>query len=311
MKSALLLLLLVVLPCAEALAGEHAGIVSRMSARLPETPSRIVTLGDLSTELVLALGFEPVGAGGREGYRRQSKPWAERLDDTRSLGSAQQPNLEALIALKPDLIIGSSSLHQGLFERLDRLAPTVLYRVSLAPTEQDAVAAGAAMLRHLAQLTGREERAEAVLAEMHAALAEARQAAHESGVAEQPLAVLYPLVNQGLFIVSNEQTLVVSLANRLGGSNPWPLRNANSIHKRIDIHALAGKPDLNLFLIGGYQGASMFETRLWRALPVAKKQRYGFLETRYWSFGGPGTATVLVRQMSEVLRRMGMDDPGH
>lgn len=283
-------------------------IVAYQSDNLPQAPQRIVSLDDLSTELLVSLGIEPVGVGNLEGYRRWVKLGSEHLTHSAPLGSAQQPNLEQLVKLKPDLIVGISSLHSALFVRLDALAPTVLYDVSMAPSSRDAVAAGEQMLTHLAQLTQREYQARKVLDEMHAALANARTIAEQVGISREPLAVLYPLPQQGLFIVSNEQTLVVSLANRLGGRNPWPLNESHSLHERIEVNEVARQPNLNLLFIGGFKGSPFFDSTLWRALPVARHGAYGFLETPYWSFGGPWSATVIVGQMAEAIKAMDESD---
>jgi len=284
-------------------------IVAAHSETIPDAPMRIVSLDDLTTEILLGLGIQPVGVANPDSYRWQGKPLADRLDGVVSLGTPQQPNLERLISLQPDLILGVSSLHASLFDRLDRLAPTVMYRVSLEPSPRDAIDAGRAILHHLAALTGREAEARAVVAELEQSLNQGRQVARERRMAGEPIAVLYPLAEQGLFIVSNEQTLVVSLANRLGGTNPWPLRVGHTIHQRIEIHALANAPGAHIFMIGNFSRAPMFESPLWRALPVARNDHYGFLETNYWSFGGPLTATVIMKQMIDVMNGMGSGVP--
>ncbi|TBW50004.1 iron-siderophore ABC transporter substrate-binding protein [Marinobacter halodurans] len=279
-------------------------VVAYRSDDLPEQPQRIVTLDDLSTELAVSLGLRPIGVANLAGYRRWVKLGADHLDDAVALGSSQQPSLERLVSLKPDLILGVAGLHGALFERLDALAPTLLWDVSLAPAPQDAVTKGEWMLERLAGLTGRESEAGRVLDRLQAALDEAKGIAQARGLRDEPLAVLYPLTQQGLFIVSNEQTLVVSLADRLGGRNPWSLQAAHRLHRRIEINEVAHQPDLNVLFIGGFRQAPFFQSRLWRSLPVARRQDYGFLDTPYWSYGGPWSATVIVRQMAEALRQM-------
>lgn len=283
----------------------ETSIVAYQSELIPEQPLRIVSLDDITTEILLGLGIEPVGVANVDSYRRQDKPMAEQLGQAVSLGTSEQPNLERLISLRPDLVLGVSSIHSGLFERLDGLAPTLLYRVSLEPSPRDAVAIGEAMLHHMAGLTGRQTGARAISERLHQTLETGRRVARERGLAGRPIAVLYPLPQQGLFIVSNEQTLVQSLANRLGGINPWPLRAGHTLHRRIEIHALADEPDARIFMIGNFQGNPMFDQPLWQALPVAKANNYGFLSTDYWSFGGPFTAMVIMEQMIDIMAGMG------
>lgn len=279
-------------------------VVSRQSDTLPDVPQRIISLDDITTEILLALGVKPVGVANVSSYNRQGKPLREHLKGIPSLGSGQQPNLERLVALEPDLIMGTSSVHAALFQRLNSLAPTILYDVSLEPTPDDAVAVGIALMEHVAGLTGTEEKAQEVRAELEAVLTEGRRVAEKTGLVGRPVSVLYPLPDQGLFIVSNEKTLVVSLANRLGGTNPWPLQDSSVIHKRIELHALAREPDLRLFFIGNFKGNTMFDSSLWQAIPVAGRSHYGFLPTDYWSFGGPLSAMEIMSQMIELMPEM-------
>ncbi|MBX3015564.1 MAG: ABC transporter substrate-binding protein [Caldilineaceae bacterium] len=88
------------------------------------TPQRIVTLGQGATDGALALGVTPVGA---------ADPWtaggyaylAGQLDGITSIGSETEPNLETILSLHPDLIIGSRLRHEAIYDQLAAIAPTV------------------------------------------------------------------------------------------------------------------------------------------------------------------------------------------
>lgn len=90
------------------------------------TPQRVVTLFQGATDAALALGVKPVGAV--ESWIEQ--PWyvyiRDRMDGVANLGSENQPNLEQIIALKPDLIIGSKSRNEKIYSQLAAIAPTVM-----------------------------------------------------------------------------------------------------------------------------------------------------------------------------------------
>lgn len=103
---------------------------------IPEKPQRIVTLGWMTSDIVAALGTNPVGmeevwGAGESGYQ----PWFEEYV-TEEFGETPEiipfledgPNYEAIKALKPDLIL---SLYSGIsdieYERLTEIAPTVPY----------------------------------------------------------------------------------------------------------------------------------------------------------------------------------------
>nr|AAG47639.1 iron uptake protein FhuD [Campylobacter jejuni] len=220
-----------------------AQLVARQSAGVGEAPQRIVSLDELSTELLVSLGIEPVGVANLANYRRYIGIGNDLLERSVALGGAQQPNLEAIARLEPDLIVGVAYLHLPLFERLDGLAPTLIYQVSLASAGYDGVAIGEAMLAHLGRLTGRQAQAAAVIREGQQALDAARQSVREQHLQGEPVAVLYPLVQQGSFIALNQQTLIGSLMNRLEVRSPWTLRSAHSLHRRIDMRSFAARRD--------------------------------------------------------------------
>lgn len=296
-------LLLVSLSCS-AWAGVDEALVARQSAAIAAQPQRIVSLDELTTELLVSLGIEPVGVANLANYRRYIGIGNDLLEHSVALGSAQQPNLEAIARLKPDLIVGVAYLHLPLFERLDGLAPTLIYQVSLASGGHDGVAIGEAMLLHLGQLTGRQAQARQVAEEGQAALAAAQRAVREGGLAGEPVTVLYPLVQQGTFIALNQQTLIGSLMARLGVHSPWPLRSAHSLHRRIDMRTFAGEDRLRVLFVGGQAEAPFFDSALWRALPVARQRHYGFLATPYWTFGGPRSTAIIASQVSDAITAM-------
>lgn len=87
-------------------------------------PRRVVTLGQGATDTALALGVTPVGVvdpWGGEWYAYI----ADQVEGIASVGTETQPNLEAISALEPDLILGSKLRHEAIYEHLSAIAPTV------------------------------------------------------------------------------------------------------------------------------------------------------------------------------------------
>ncbi|EPD49692.1 iron-siderophore ABC transporter substrate-binding protein [Paenisporosarcina sp. FSL H8-0542] len=88
-------------------------------------PKRIVVLTNEGVEALLAMGVTPVGAV--EAYTGDTwyEHTAEQLKDTKPVGKESEPSLEAIAALKPDLIIGNKMRHEKVYEQLSKIAPTV------------------------------------------------------------------------------------------------------------------------------------------------------------------------------------------
>lgn len=89
------------------------------------TPKRIVVLTNEGAEALLSVGVTPVGStkprAGDEWYPHLAK----ELKDTKVVGTERDVNLEAIMKLKPDLIIGNKMRHEKVYEQLKEIAPTV------------------------------------------------------------------------------------------------------------------------------------------------------------------------------------------
>ena len=89
-------------------------------------PRRVVALDNSLVEAVVALGGPLVGGIGS--YRDQHG-FPEYLGDavanTVDVGPLATPDLEAIAALEPDLIVSASVRHEALYDELSAIAPTV------------------------------------------------------------------------------------------------------------------------------------------------------------------------------------------
>lgn len=97
---------------------------------MPERPKRVVVLEFMFAEGLAALDVTPAGMVDKASYAK----WLG-YDDARFLhvpdvGTRQEPSLEAIASVRPDLIIGVGFRHAPIFAALDRIAPTVLFQFS-------------------------------------------------------------------------------------------------------------------------------------------------------------------------------------
>jgi iron complex transport system substrate-binding protein len=100
---------------------------------IEEEPERVVVLGWSAQDTVFALGVTPVGmpsypyGGGDDGVL----PWNDEYYDpgaTTLLDTADGPPLEAIAALRPDVILAPyEGFDAGVYEDLSGIAPTVAY----------------------------------------------------------------------------------------------------------------------------------------------------------------------------------------
>ncbi|PZD94754.1 iron-siderophore ABC transporter substrate-binding protein [Paenibacillus sambharensis] len=93
---------------------------------LTGTPERVVVLTQEGTEAVLELGIKPVGAV-NSGLGDDWFPHIRsEMEGVTELGDETEPNLELILSLKPDLILGNKVRHEEIYSQLKEIAPTVL-----------------------------------------------------------------------------------------------------------------------------------------------------------------------------------------
>jgi iron complex transport system substrate-binding protein len=94
---------------------------------VPEQPQRVVVWGGTELDPVLALNVKPIaGTPNILNYVREKLP-ASQWQGIEDIDSPGGPNLERLLLLKPDLILGHvSRVGAALYHQLAQIAPTVL-----------------------------------------------------------------------------------------------------------------------------------------------------------------------------------------
>ncbi|MGH7290875.1 MAG: ABC transporter substrate-binding protein [Myxococcota bacterium] len=129
-------------------------------------PQRIVSLNPTTTELLFA-----IGASKRLVGRSQWDTFPDSALTVPALGQALRPNVEAVLAVRPDLVLlYASEDNRAAFDRLRQAGVTAIaLRIdSIAQFERDA--------RIIGRLTGDSVRADALVDSIHATLERVRTA---------------------------------------------------------------------------------------------------------------------------------------
>lgn len=95
---------------------------------LDKTPQRIVVLELSFADALAAVDLSPVGIADDNDPERILPEVRARLKPWRSVGTRAQPSLEAISALRPDLIVADSSRHRGIYAALRQIAPVLLLK---------------------------------------------------------------------------------------------------------------------------------------------------------------------------------------
>ncbi|MFF3115847.1 ABC transporter substrate-binding protein [Kitasatospora sp. NPDC057904] len=92
---------------------------------LPAKPVRVVVLDTGELDNVVSLGVQPVGVVHTDGSKTMPSYLKDKAGSPANVGTINSLNLEAIAALKPDLILGSQLRAQDQYAQLSKIAPTV------------------------------------------------------------------------------------------------------------------------------------------------------------------------------------------
>lgn len=92
---------------------------------VPVNPQRVVVLDGPQLDACLAVGVTPVGAVTGFAGAEFPKYLGDLTSGIENIGTISEPNLEMIIALEPDLILGSNLRNEEIHGTLSQIAPTV------------------------------------------------------------------------------------------------------------------------------------------------------------------------------------------
>jgi ABC-type Fe3+-hydroxamate transport system substrate-binding protein len=250
---------------------------------LPNHPHRIICLVPSITDDVFSLGAgdEVVAISDYVQFpaEARSKP---------SVGSISNPSLEAILALRPDLVLGMPHLNdQAVLEQLRHL------NIPIYLVDPHGVAGILHSITSLGQATDREAQASAVLARLTQRIDAVRASVKNKPVIEVFMPVSYDpviTIGQGAFI-----TEIIALA---GGRSitddlrqEWPNISMESVVARAP-HAL-------LMLRGGQTTLESLKNRPgWDVLPAVRAGRVYYVDKRV-DFPSP----VAIDALEDLVRQ--------
>ncbi|MFI2777954.1 ABC transporter substrate-binding protein [Streptomyces sp. ALB3] len=147
----------------------HVVSTAMGDVEVPVAPKRVVVLDTAELDSALTLGVKPVGAthtGTESGYLSYLPQ--DEVAGIKDVGEMMTPNLEAVAALRPDLILTSKIRHGDAYDELTEIAPTVMTENTGYPWKEN--------FRVHADALGRVPAAEKVIAAYDAHVAEVTEA---------------------------------------------------------------------------------------------------------------------------------------
>jgi len=270
------------------------------------TPTRVITLEWSYTENLLALGLQPLGVADIEGYSRSVKIPIALADDVVDVGTRQEPNLEKLAELRPDLIIAPAFRIAESYDKLSAIAPTIAF--DAYPTDESVTqfTAVKAAFMTMADILNRTAEGEAVLAEMEAHFAAAQAELEEAGLLGEPFVLAQAFGQDTVSIrLFTDNAMAVEIVEQIGLANDWhDVEFQLYGFTTVGLETLPELGALNFFYVV-QDDNNVFQREailpLWESLEFVQAGKDYALGGDTWLFGGPLSASVLVDLVVEKL----------
>ncbi|MFT6655009.1 MAG: iron complex transport system substrate-binding protein [Marinomonas primoryensis] len=269
---------------------------SKGTFTLDYIPKRIVVLEFSFADALASVNVSPVGIADDKDPERVLKQVRDIIGEWQSVGTRSQPSLEVISSLKPDLIIADIGRHEGVYEDLKKIAPTLILP-SRRETYEDNLKAAAV----IGKVVGKDQ-------EMQARLAK-----HKTIM--QNYATQLPKDFNVQFVVARADNLFMHPANSyaggvikaLGLKNPSLEKDDKQSSRQIGLEQLlAINPDY--LIVGTYVSPNIIDKwekePLWSVLKVARNQHIFRVNGNVWSrCRGIMAAENMAKDLTRIFNR--------
>lgn len=270
------------------------------STTLEKTPERVVILTNEGTEALLAMGVTPVGAV----QSWTGDPWydhiADEMKDAKVVGVESQVTLEAIAALKPDLIIGNKMRQEEIYEQLKAIAPTVFAETLRGDWKEN--------FKLYAKALNKEEKGNEVLAKYDGRISDLK------GKIGDKLSMEVSMVRfmTGDVRIYHKDTFSGVILNELGFARPESQNVDDFAEKGVTKERMPAMDGDILFYftyeVGDGEASQLekdwIEDPLFKKLEVAQKGEIHKVDDAIWNTaGGVVAANLMLDEIEEIFTK--------
>ncbi|SFM04343.1 ABC transporter substrate-binding protein [Salibacterium qingdaonense] len=276
--------------------------------QLEETPQNIVVLEWVYAEDLLALGVQPEGMADIEGYKSWVNIEPSLSESVTDVGTRQEPSLEEIAQLEPDLIITSMSRHEGISDELNDIAPTLMFQPYPEEGQGNQYEEMESTFQKIAKAVDKQDQAEQVLSDLEESYSELETQLTESGMdgTEILLSQAFSSNETATLRLFTDNSMVMQILNKIGLNNAFDGSDFESYgYVSGTVEDLEPYQDAHFMHIT-QEDDNVFENQLngnpvWENLNFVQEDRLYALPGDTWTFGGPLAAEVFAEEAVEAL----------
>lgn len=261
---------------------------------LDAVPQRVVALEYSYVDALAQIGVSPVGVADDKDPTRLLPSVREKVQPWESVGMRSQPSLEAIAALKPDLIIADDNRHSAVYEELKKIAPTVVFN-----SRHENYAENLQTAQKIGDLLGKSE-------EMKKRIDDHKQIISDiAKTMPKGQKAAIGISRETEFNLQNEQSYGGGLLIALGFEMP-KVQKAGEPNPVVGLEQLvAEKPEL--LLISHYRDESIAKKweseALWQLIPAVKANKVFAIDGNLWARArGMDAAELMAKEVQTFLK---------
>lgn len=288
--------------------GDGGGKITLQDANgtveLAAPAKKVVVLEWSYVEDVLALGVKPVGVADIKSYH----VWVTSTDkipgDVTDVGTRQEPSVEKIRALKPDLIIAETDRATQNLQQLKDIAPTLVF----TPTTQPQLDTMKKNFRTIAKALDKEAKADEVLDAFDKKATDVKDRLAKAGKAGTPVVIAMGFTSKDApaMRLHTDDAMVAQVLQLAGLKNAWTGKGDEWGISTVGVEALTQVSSATFLYVATaddniFTGA-LANNPVWKNLAFVKEQRVHALDPGTWYYGGPLSATQLLDETAKALK---------
>ncbi|WP_084555092.1 iron-siderophore ABC transporter substrate-binding protein [[Phormidium ambiguum] IAM M-71] len=269
---------------------------------IPLHPKRVIVMDQESLEILVALGINPIASTIANRVGSKLEILQEKTGEIVNLGKEGQPNLEKIVELRPDLIVGMFILPQN-YSLLSQIAPTVSIEYSQTGWKQT--------LKQVAEIVDKVQESKQLLDDYQQKIARFREAfLQKTGKLEICIMRFYTtlqftqFLNQNSFTVSVMEELgVLSIPEIQRQQIQIPNSDYGYINTSLEqVYLLEADKMFIALDPGAKSNLEVYENSpLWQTLNVVKQNQVYIVDSGYWIFGNILSANAILDDLFKYL----------
>ncbi|MFD0586504.1 helix-turn-helix domain-containing protein [Paenibacillus sp. GCM10027627] len=262
---------------------------------LEQRPEKIAVLDTKFADQLVTLGEQPAGSVKAAADTTDFPAYLmDKMSETKLLGTRDEPNMEAILEMDPDLII-CTEFQEEVYEQLSMIAPTIM--LEFDEDWRDT-------LSTFGKMVGKQEEAGNVLKAYEEKTAKLKEEL-KAKLGEETVALIRPR-DDGIRVHTPGHRTAAILYNDLGLLAPEQVTAEKDTAYHIALEAFPAVGADHYFLVNDAMFKSVVEefqaTETWKSVEAVKQNRVYAVESATWiAYYGPIAINMVVDEVADIF----------